>query len=93
MTFKPYIPGQRYPGPAQNKEFRTLSELEAIPHVHEAMEKPGFYKLCLEMEGEPTLLAEYNYGGHWSVVGYIVPPVFQIGLPIFRYRSLAQTHA
>lgn len=86
MTFRPYVPGHRNQAPV---EFKTLADLELVPEVKAQMEAPGFHRLSLCMDGDPTIMAEFHHGSHFVVCGYIQPPVFQINLPFFRFRSLA----
>jgi len=86
MNFRGYHPGQRLDPPAQ---FSTIATLRALPRVLEAIEEPGFDHLSLDMDGRPSVMAEFRGGSYWIVVGYIDPPVFNIGLPLFRFRSPA----
>lgn len=93
MTFRPYISGRVFIEPDEIKEFATLAELEALPEVRRAMEAPGFHRLSLDVEvrncgnARPALMAEFDHGAHWKVVGYIAHPTFH--LPIFRFRAVA----
>lgn len=89
MTFRGYKPGHRDGFPGDTAQFSTVQELGQIPHVAAAIAAPNFHRLSLDLDGEPTLIAEYDHGGHWVVVGYIRPPVVGIRLKRFQFRSLS----
>jgi hypothetical protein len=53
-------------------EFDTIKQLLAILFVMNFSEQPGFFKYSVDRSGdEPFLMAEYQNGTIWYVVGVL----------------------
>lgn len=79
-----HIPGFCDGFEARVSEFSELVELIAVPWVAHWEKSPGgFHRWSVSRAGESTcLMAEYDGGKKWWVVGYLAEPVD--GLPEWR---------
>lgn len=70
-------------------EFGSVEELRAIPFVAGFRHHAAFYQYCIcQMRPDRlALMAEYDSGAHWWVVGFLKEPV---DLPVWDAKAARQ---
>lgn len=76
---KQHIPGYVAGVKRRVAEFETLEQLLDIPWVKLMKDRPGFHRFSLSGD---RLMAEFQQGRLWFVVGYLDEPVE--GLPVWK---------
>lgn len=67
--------------------FSTLDELMAIPFVKRFSDDKGFHRFSLCPDSDNILMAEYNNGFNWWIVGRFQSPVPELPKWEVKYRA------
>lgn len=87
-TIRQHIPSFIGSGPdAQQADYRTVSELLAIPFVARWATDSNFHRFSqsqLWKDGQVILLAEQDGGKKWWVIGYLSEPINAANMPLWQ---------
>jgi hypothetical protein len=84
MKFKQHIPRYAYGFKAHEEDFNSLNELLNINIVKKFKSQEGFYQYSLTEDR--MLMAEYEKGYRWTVIGFIDNPVEGLPKWIAKYE-------
>jgi hypothetical protein len=59
-------------------EFNSLEELVNLPFVKSMANRENFYRFSITTDKTKKLMAEYNEGGEWWVVGFLSETIAEL---------------